>query len=47
MIVNGSERPLNRQGAVNSRLGVSVRQHGDDGVWAYRIPGLVTTNAGT
>lgn len=29
------------------RWGVSVRQHGDDGVYAYRIPGLVTTPQGT
>ena len=47
VVVNGSECTLDRQGAVGSRLGVSVRQHGDDGVWAYRIPGLVTTNSGT
>lgn len=28
-------------------LGVGVRHSGDDGVESYRIPGLVTTNAGT
>ena len=28
-------------------LGVGVRHAGDDGVAAYRIPGLVTTNKGT
>lgn len=29
------------------RMGVGVRHAGDDGVAAYRIPGLVTTNNGT
>ncbi len=29
------------------RMGVGVRHAGDDGVAAYRIPGLVTTNDGT
>lgn len=29
------------------RLGISVRQAGDDGVFAYRIPGIVTANDGT
>ena len=29
------------------RLGVAVRQAGDDGIHTFRIPGLVTTNDGT
>ncbi len=29
------------------RMGIGVRHAGDDGVAAYRIPGLVTTNNGT
>lgn len=29
------------------RMGIGVRQAGDDGVAAYRIPGLVTSNKGT
>lgn len=29
------------------RLGVAVRQRGDDGVHTFRIPGLATTNHGT
>lgn len=29
------------------RMGIGVRHAGDDGVAAYRIPGLVTTNKGT
>ena len=37
----------NEGGTSEHRFGVSVRTHGDDGVYAYRIPGLVTTNAGT
>ncbi len=45
--VNGLNTPFEQQGAGHSRLGVSVRQHGDDGVYAYRIPGLVTTNDGS
>ncbi|MDR6782176.1 arylsulfatase A-like enzyme [Pedobacter africanus] len=30
-----------------SRLGVALRQHGQDGVHTYRIPGLATANDGT
>ncbi len=33
--------------SVSRRIGVAVRQHGDDGVHTYRIPGITTTNAGT
>lgn len=29
------------------RIGVALRQHGDDNVHTYRIPGLTTTNNGT
>ncbi len=29
------------------RMGVAMRQHNDDNVHTYRIPGLVTTNEGT
>ena len=32
---------------VRRRVGVALRQHGDDGVHTYRIPGITTTNAGT
>ena len=32
---------------VTQRLGVAVRQRGDDGAHTYRIPGLTTTNQGT
>ena len=46
--VDGKEAPLeifNKQKA--HYMGVGVRHAGDDGVSAYRIPGLVTTNKGT
>ena len=35
------------QGSVVHRMGIGVRHAGDDGVAAYRIPGLVTSNKGT
>ena len=37
--VNGYQHPL--------RIGVAIRQHMDDNVHTYRIPGLTTTNKGT
>lgn len=30
-----------------NRIGIALRQHGDDGVDTYRIPGLATSNKGT
>lgn len=30
--------------SIRRRIGVAVRQHGDDGVHTYRIPGITTTN---
>ncbi|WP_417748554.1 exo-alpha-sialidase [Rosistilla oblonga] len=38
----GLDSPIQRQ-----RMGVAMRQHGDDDVHTYRIPGLATTNRGT
>ena len=35
------------QGSVVHRMGIGVRHAGDDGVAAYRIPGLVMSNKGT
>jgi len=32
---------------ISQRIGVAVRQHGQDGVHTSRIPGLATTNKGT
>lgn len=48
--VNGS--PVDADGCHNNpkaerRLAQALRNHGDDGVFAYRIPGLVTTPRGT
>lgn len=39
--------PLQNIGPDNLRLGVAVRQHGDDNVHTFRIPGLTTSNNGT
>lgn len=38
---------VEQSGAQNHRLAVRVRSAGDDGVAAYRIPGLVTSKKGT
>ena len=38
---------VEEDGALQHRLACSVRTAGDDGVAAYRIPGLVTTKKGT
>ena len=43
----GHEKYLEVSGSPMRRLGISVRQAGDDGVTAYRIPGLVTASDGT
>lgn len=40
-VVSGPEKPAVR------RMGIGVRQSGDDGVDAFRIPGIVTTKKGT
>ncbi len=45
--IDGADAAFDRDAAPARRLGVAVRQHNDDGVYAYRIPGLVTTPAGT
>lgn len=38
---------IEKQGQNPLRVGVALRQHNDDQVHTYRIPGLTTTNAGT
>ena len=38
---------IEESGALDHRLAIKVRSAGDDGVAAYRIPGLVTTKKGT
>lgn len=49
MIVNGKEIPVHyiKDRRIVHRVGIAVRQAGDDNVHSYRIPGLVTTNKGT
>ncbi|MDY3069169.1 MAG: sialidase family protein [Parabacteroides sp.] len=44
---NGIPLVLDGDTETERRLGIGVRHAGDDGVAAYRIPGLVTTNKGT
>lgn len=44
---NGKTLVLDGDTNTERRLGIGVRHAGDDGVAAYRIPGLVTTNKGT
>jgi sialidase-1 len=39
--------PLQKAPALRQRIGVAVRQHMQDDVHTYRIPGLSTTNDGT
>lgn len=36
-----------KTGSVIHRMAVGVRDHGDDGVWSYRIPGIVTASDGS
>lgn len=47
--LDGEEAPVQVVSPRNivHRMGVGVRHAGDDGVAAYRIPGLATTNEGT
>jgi sialidase-1 len=47
-IINRKKAIPEVQGSQNLlRIGVAIRQHGDDNVHTYRIPGLTTTNKGT
>ena len=47
VLVDGAPADFTENGSPVKRTGIKVRQHGDDGVYAYRIPGLVTTTKGT
>ena|SRR5699024_9700869 len=48
MLADGSQvRPANDSPEGVKRIGIALRQPGDDEVASYRIPGLVTTNEGT
>ncbi|MBT3383457.1 MAG: exo-alpha-sialidase [Prolixibacteraceae bacterium] len=45
--INGKEYPVKAGVAAQNYLGIALRQHNDDDVDTYRIPGLATTNKGT
>lgn len=45
--INGKNAVLKQDGSTVHRHGTALRQHGDDNVFAYRIPGLTTTANGT
>ena len=47
IMINKKEMPLRSQNTVKQRIGIALRQHNDDNVHTFRIPGLVTTNQGT
>ncbi len=44
--INGEAATLVQEGASEHHLGTALKDHGDDGIWSYRIPGLATSNAG-
>ena len=46
VIIDGKEFPIQKvkEKEVVHRTGYGLRQSGDNGVYSYRIPGLVTTN---
>jgi sialidase-1 len=46
--LDGDQRlTCDEQQIVKRKIGVALRQRGQDGVHTYRIPGITTTNAGT
>lgn len=47
VVLGGQSASVSAEGCTSHRIGVPVRDHGDDGVWAYRIPGLVTAADGS
>ena len=47
VLVNGCPAEMEPTGSPLHRLGIPLRNHGDDGADAFRIPGLVTTPQGT
>ena len=47
IVMDGIEAPINAQGpSQGRRYGIALRNHGDDGVDTYRIPGLARTRDG-
>ena len=47
VVIDGKKQTVPPAHAPLLRAGIALRQHGEDSVDTYRIPGLVTTNAGT
>lgn len=45
--INGESYNVSGSKNANNHLGIALRQHNDDDVDTYRIPGLATTNKGT
>lgn len=45
--INGKTYNVSSGKCANNQLGIALRQHKEDGVDTYRIPGLATTNNGT
>ena len=45
-IVSGKNIAINKKTTDKKRLAIGLRNHGDDGAYSYRIPGLATTNNG-
>ena len=47
--IDGTEAiaPREETATVHRKIGVALRQHGQDGVHTYRIPGITTSNEGT
>lgn len=44
---NSVSQTVNVESQMTQRIGIALRQHNDDNVHTYRIPGLTTTNKGT
>ena len=47
VVIDGKEQAIPSADAPLLRAGIALRQHDEDSVDTYRIPGLVTTNDGT
>lgn len=47
VVIDGRQHKIQQQNPHVLRTGIALREHGEEGVDTYRIPGLVTTNQGT
>lgn len=47
VIIDGKKHTIQEKNPHLLHTGIALRQHGEDGVDTYRIPGLITTNQGT